>query len=59
MTKNGCSRILGQPKEGEVFLKQLRSKKKWVEEYEEIHTQFEDLQVLVEFAKEDADSEKN
>ena len=46
------------PKEAEVFLKQLRSKKKWVEDYEEIFTQFEDLQVLLEFAKEDADSEK-
>jgi peptide chain release factor 2 len=29
-----------------------------VESYEEIKTQFEDLQVLVEFAKEDPDSEK-
>ena len=46
------------PKEAETFLKQLRSKKKWVEDYEEIHTEFEDLQVLLEFAKEDADSEK-
>lgn len=46
------------PKEAETFLKQLRSKKKWVEDYEEINTQFEDLQVLAEFAKEDADSEK-
>ncbi len=46
------------PKEAETFLKQLRSKKKWVEDYEEIHTEFEDLQVLLEFAKEDVDSEK-
>lgn len=46
------------PKEAEGFLKQLRSKKKWVEAYDEINTQFEDLQVLVEFAKEDPDSEK-
>ncbi|SHI57789.1 peptide chain release factor 2 [Cruoricaptor ignavus] len=43
-------------KEAEVFLKQLRSKKKWVEDYSEIHTMFEDLQVLAEFAKEDEDS---
>jgi peptide chain release factor 2 len=42
----------------EAFLKQLRSKKKWVESYDEIHTQFEDLQVLADFAKEDPDSEK-
>lgn len=46
------------PKEAEVFLKQLRSKKKWVEEYEEIATGMEDVQVLLEFAKEDPDTEK-
>lgn len=32
---------------------------KWVEAYEEIHTQFEDLQVLMDFAREDPDSEKS
>ncbi|MGS0747600.1 peptide chain release factor 2 [Halpernia sp. GG3] len=46
------------PKEAEVFLRILRSKKKWVEDYETIFTDFEDLQVLVEFAKEDPDSEQ-
>ena len=56
--KTAAPEFWDNPKEAETFLKQLRSKKKWVEEYEEIHTQFEDLQVLVEFAKEDADSEK-
>jgi peptide chain release factor 2 len=47
------------PKEAEAFLRVLRSKKKWVEDYETIFTDFEDLQVLVEFAKEDPDSEKD
>ncbi|MFN3272808.1 MAG: peptide chain release factor 2 [Cloacibacterium caeni] len=56
--KTAAPEFWDNPKEAEVFLKKLRSKKKWVEEYEEIHKQFEDLQVLVEFAKEDADSEK-
>ena len=56
--KTAAPEFWENPKEPDVFLRQLRSKKKWVEEYEEIHTQFEDLQVLVEFAKEDADSEK-
>lgn len=56
--KTAAPEFWDNPKEAEVFLRQLRSKKKWVEEYEEIHTQFEDLQVLVEFAKEDADSEQ-
>ena len=46
------------PKEAEVFMKQLRSKKKWVNDYEEIFTRYEDLQVLMDFAKEDPDSEK-
>lgn len=44
------------PKEAEIFMKQLRSKKKWVNDYEEIVSRFEDIQVLMEFAKEDADS---
>lgn len=44
------------PKEAEMFSRTLRSKKKWVEDYDTIFTDFEDLQVLVEFAREDADS---
>ncbi len=56
--KTAAPEFWDNPKTAEVFLKQLRSKKKWVEDYEEIHTQFEDLQVLMEFAKEDPDSEK-
>jgi peptide chain release factor 2 len=56
--KTAAPEFWDSPKEAEAFLKQLRSKKKWVEDYEEINTQFEDLQVLAEFAKEDPDSEK-
>lgn len=56
--KTAAPEFWDNPKTAEVFLKQLRSKKKWVEDYEEINTQFEDLQVLLEFAKEDPDSEK-
>lgn len=56
--KTAAPEFWDNPKEAEIFLKQLRSKKKWVEDYEEIHSQFEDLQVLLEFAKEDPDSEK-
>lgn len=55
--KTASPEFWDNPKEAEVFLKQLRSKKKWVDDYTEIHTAFEDLQVLMEFAKEDADSE--
>lgn len=46
------------PKEAEVFLRQLRGKKKWVEDYKDIYQNFEDVQVLSEFAKEDEDSER-
>ncbi|WP_294206843.1 peptide chain release factor 2 [uncultured Chryseobacterium sp.] len=56
--KTAAPEFWGNPKEAEAFLKQLRSKKKWVEAYDEISDQFEDLQVLAEFAKEDPDSEK-
>lgn len=56
--KTASPEFWDNPKEAEAFLKQLRSKKKWVEEYEEILKEFEDLQVLVEFSKEDPDSEK-
>ena len=55
--KTAAPEFWDNPKDAEVFLKQLRSKKKWVEDYEEIHIGFEDLQVLAEFAKEDPDSE--
>ncbi|MGX9987278.1 peptide chain release factor 2 [Chryseobacterium sp. POL2] len=56
--KTAAPEFWDNPKEAEVFLKQLRSKKKWVEDYEDIFTEFEDLQVLLEFAKEDPESEK-
>lgn len=56
--KTAAPEFWNTPKEAEVFLKQLRSKKKWVEDYENIHAGFEDLQVLMEFAKEDPDSEQ-
>ena len=56
--KTASPEFWDNPKEAEAFLKQLRSKKKWVEEYEDIHKEFEDLQVLVEFSKEDPDSER-
>lgn len=56
--KTAAPEFWDSPKVAEAFLKQLRSKKKWVESYDEIQTQFEDLQVLADFAKEDPDSEK-
>lgn len=40
------------PKEAEAFMKELRSKKKWVEDYRAIVNGFNDLEVLVEFNKE-------
>nr|MBP7173630.1 peptide chain release factor 2 [Cloacibacterium sp.] len=56
--KTAAPEFWNNPKEAEVFLKQLRSKKKWVEQYREIHREFEDLLVLIDFAKEDPESER-
>ncbi|MET3731150.1 peptide chain release factor 2 [Moheibacter stercoris] len=47
------------PKEAEVFMKTLRSKKKWVEDYYEIKNAFNDLEVLVEFNKEGEASDED
>jgi len=46
------------PKEAEKFMKELRGKKKWVEEYQTIVNQFNDLEVLIEFNKEGAASDE-
>ena len=56
--KTAAPEFWDNPKEAESFMKQLRSKKKWVDDYEEIFSRFEDVQVLMDFAKEDPDSEK-
>ncbi|CAG0894824.1 unnamed protein product [Cyprideis torosa] len=40
------------PEEAEKVMRQIRSQKKWVERFEELQTQLEDLQVLIEFHKE-------
>ncbi len=41
------------PKEAELFMKTLRSKKKWVEEYNDVSTFYDDLEVVFDFFKED------
>ncbi|QCX53729.1 peptide chain release factor 2 [Elizabethkingia sp. JS20170427COW] len=56
--KSAAPDFWDNPKTAEVFLKQLRSKKKWVEDYEEIKSDYEDFLVLQEFAQEDTDSEQ-
>ncbi|MCC2591450.1 peptide chain release factor 2 [Chryseobacterium sp. MFBS3-17] len=56
--KTAAPEFWDNPKEAEVFMKQLRSKKKWVDDYDEIFSRFEDIQVLAEFAREDPDSDK-
>lgn len=40
------------PKEAEAFMKELRIKKKWVNDYNQVVSLFEDVQVLVDFYKE-------
>ena len=46
------------PKEAEVFMKELKTKKKWVDDYNTIVNLFEDVQVLLDFYKEDEVSEQ-
>jgi len=45
------------PKKAELLLKELRSKKQWVIDYDKIVEQIDDLEVLYDFAKEDPESE--
>ena len=40
------------PKEAEVLMKSLRMKKKWVNDYNEVVTLYDDLAVLYDFYKE-------
>ncbi|SMC45261.1 peptide chain release factor 2 [Moheibacter sediminis] len=47
------------PKQAEIFMKELRSKKKWVEAYNDISNGFNDLEVLVEFNKEGEASDED
>lgn len=47
-----------KPKEAEQVMKILRGKKKWVNDYEELNTDGEDLNVLYEFFKEEEASEE-
>ncbi len=40
------------PKEAEILMKSIRSKKKWVEDYNQVKSAFNDLEVLIEFSNE-------
>jgi len=46
------------PKEAEVLMRKLRGIKKWVKDYNQVHTDREDLSVLYEFYKEKEASEE-
>ena len=46
------------PREAEIVMKNLRLEKKWVEDFENASTNFEDVTVLYEFYLEDEVSEK-
>ncbi|NER13844.1 peptide chain release factor 2 [Leptobacterium flavescens] len=48
-----------KPKEAELLMRSLRSKKKWVEDYETAKTLVGDLEVLYEFHKEGEASEED
>ena len=44
--------FLDNPKEAELQMKKVREIKSWVEDYEEVISAIEDLQVMYDFAKE-------
>ena len=46
------------PKEAEAFMKVLRGKKKWVNDYKDVKTFSEDLEVLYEFYKDEGATEE-
>ena len=46
------------PKEAEAFMKVLRGKKKWVDEYSNVSTYRDDLEVLLEFYKDELATSK-
>lgn len=50
--KSASPNFWDNPKEAEEFMKQLRSKKNWVTDYQLVSTAFNDLEVLSEFNKE-------
>ncbi|WP_095896534.1 peptide chain release factor 2 [Capnocytophaga stomatis] len=52
--KTFASDFWNNAKEAEKIIKELRSKKKWVEDYEEAEKLVSDLEVLMEFLKEEA-----
>jgi peptide chain release factor 2 len=45
-------------KKAEIFIKKMRTTKKWVDDYKKVKQEAEDLQVLYDFYKEDAVSEE-
>jgi peptide chain release factor 2 len=57
--KNLCSRFLEQCQRSRNHCKKLRSKKKWVEDYEKANDLTEELQITYEFYKEGELTEKN
>lgn len=47
-----------QPKEAEDFMRSLRGKKKWVQDYEKAKSGLEELQILIEFHEEEEATEE-
>ncbi len=51
--KASAPEFWNNPKEAEIFMRKLRGKKKWVEDYQKLRESSEDLQVIYDFYKED------
>ncbi len=56
--KTQAPEFWNEPAEAEKLLKHLRSEKQWVEKYDKLRGEYEDLEVLMEFAGEGEASEE-
>ncbi|MEN8187338.1 MAG: peptide chain release factor 2 [Bacteroidota bacterium] len=57
--KASAPEFWNNPREAEVLMKSLRGKKKWIEDYNLLKTEGEDLAVLYDFYKEEEASEED
>ena len=57
--KNICSRFWSNAKQAEIIVRNLRSKKKWVDDYTKCVDLAEELQLLFDFYKEGDASEED
>lgn len=56
--KTGNPNFWNNPKEAEIFMRKLRSKKQWIKDFDEISTNFEEVSILFDFYNDGEASEE-